>query len=97
MFVTISTYQARVGEEDAIIALHEHWQRTLQPRVEGYLSGVLLRNIENVREFVSIRYFESQEAAEKLANDPEQGAWYQRIVSLTEDGPVTTGYVCEWQ
>jgi heme-degrading monooxygenase HmoA len=97
MFVIISTYQARAGEEDAIIALHEHWQRTLQPRVEGYLSGDLLRNIENIREFVSIRYFESQQAAEGLANDPEQHAWYQRVMSLTEDKPITTRYTCERQ
>lgn len=97
MFVTISTYQVRASDEDAIIALHEHWQNTLQPRAKGYLSGALLRNIENAREFVSIRYFESQEAAEGLANDPDQNAWHQRIVSLTEDKPVTTRYTCEWQ
>ena len=93
MFVTIHKYQARAGEEDAIIALHENWQRTLQPRAEGYLSGSLLRNVENLQEFVSILYFESQEAAEGLANNPEQGAWYQRVVSLTDDMPTTIRYI----
>ena len=97
MFVTISTYRARAGDEDAIIALHEHWQHTLQSRAEGYLSGVLLRNIENAREFVLVRYFESQGAAEGLANDPDQNAWYQRVVSLTEERPVIARYICEWQ
>jgi heme-degrading monooxygenase HmoA len=97
MFVTISRYQVRTGEEDAILALHEHWQLTLQSRAKGYLSGALLRNIENLREFVSIRYFESQEAAEVLANNPEQDAWYQRVVSLTEDKPITIRYTCEWR
>jgi heme-degrading monooxygenase HmoA len=97
MFVTISRYQVRAGEEDAILALHEHWQLALQPRAKGYLSGTLLRDIENLREFVSIRYFESQEAAEALARNPEQNAWYQRVVSLTEVKPVVTNYTCEWQ
>lgn len=94
MFVTISRYQVRAGEEDAILALHEHWQLTLQPRAKGYLSGSLLRSIENPREFVAVWYFESQEAAEVLARDPEQDAWYQRVVSLTEDKPTTTRFTC---
>ena len=28
MFVIVSSYRAKVGEEDAIIALHEDWQRS---------------------------------------------------------------------
>ncbi len=45
MFVTMSTYKAKAGEEDAIIALHEDWQRHQQSRAKGYLSGELLRNV----------------------------------------------------
>ena len=49
MFVIVSTYLARTGEEDAIVALHESWQRTLQPKAAGYISGELLRNATNAR------------------------------------------------
>jgi hypothetical protein len=35
MFVTVSTYRAKAGEEDAIIALHEDWQRNQRPRARG--------------------------------------------------------------
>jgi heme-degrading monooxygenase HmoA len=96
MFVTISMYQARAGEEDAIIALHEDWQRTLRPKAKGYLSGELLRNVENAHEFLSIMRFESQQAAELLVNEPEHNGWYHRLVSLTEGRTVTTRYTCEW-
>lgn len=96
MFVTVSRYQARTGEEDAIIALHEDWQRNQQPRARGYLSGELIRNIRNSREFIALMRFESQEAARWLANDPEQEAWYQRLVSLTEGVPTLTSYKSEW-
>ena len=89
-------YQARAGEEDAIVALHEDWQRTLRPTAEGYLSGELLRNVENVHEFFSIMRFESQQAAEALASDPEQDVWYRRLVSLTEGRAVMARYTCEW-
>jgi antibiotic biosynthesis monooxygenase (ABM) superfamily enzyme len=97
MFVTLSTYQARQGEEDAIIALHEDWQRHQQPHARGYLSGELLRNVMASREFVAIMRFENQEAAQALANDPERKIWYRRLVSLTEGISIRTEYTCEWQ
>jgi heme-degrading monooxygenase HmoA len=96
MFVTVSTYQARAGEEDAIVALYEDWQRNVQPRARGYLSGELLRKAEDSREFIAIMRFESQESVHALANDPEQDAWYRRVVSLTEKAPTLTKYTSEW-
>jgi antibiotic biosynthesis monooxygenase (ABM) superfamily enzyme len=96
MFVTVSMYRAKVGEEDAIIALHEDWQRNMQPRARGYLSGELLRNIDASREFMAIMRFESREFAQTLANDPEQQVWYRRVVSLVENVPVLTEYKSEW-
>jgi heme-degrading monooxygenase HmoA len=97
MFVTVSSYRAKAGEEDALIALHENWQRNQQPRAKGYLSGELLRNIQTPREFVAIMRFENRAFAQELANDPEQNVWYRRVVSLTENVPVLTGYTSEWQ
>ena len=96
MFVTVSTYQARAGEEDAIVALHEDWQRTLQPKAVGYISGELLRNVANACEFIVIKRFESRESAQALANDPKQHAWYRRLVSLVENVPVRAEYNSEW-
>ena len=97
MFVTLSTYQARQGEEDAVIALHEAWQRHQQPHARGYLSGELLRNIEASSQFVAIMRFENQEAAQALENDPERKIWYRRLVSLTEGISIRTEYTSEWQ
>ena len=97
MFVTVSTYKAKAGEEDAIIALHEDWQHRQQPHARSYLSGELLKNVEASREFIAIMWFESQEAAQALTNDPERKVWYQRLVSLTEDTPIHTEHTSEWQ
>lgn len=96
MFVTVSRYLAKIGEEDAIIALHEDWERNQQPKATGYLSGELLRNIRNSREFIAIMRFESQEFAQSLANDPEYKAWYIRLTSLAEGIPTLTECTCEW-
>jgi len=96
MFVTISIYRAKAGEEDAVIALHEDWQHNQQARTQGYLSGELLRNIQTPREFVAIMRFENQALAQALANDPERNAWYRRLVSLVENVPILTEYTREW-
>src|SRR5436309_12666170 len=97
MFVTLSTYQARQGEEDAIIALHEDWQRHQEAQARGYLSGELLRNVDASRQFLAIMRFQSEEAAQALANDPERVTWYRRLVSLAEGISIRTEYTSEWQ
>jgi heme-degrading monooxygenase HmoA len=96
MFVTVSIFRAKAGEEDAVIALHEYWQRNQQARSQGYLSGELLRNTQAPREFVAIMRFESRAFAQALAKDPERYAWYRRLVSLVENLPVLTEYSREW-
>jgi heme-degrading monooxygenase HmoA len=97
IFVIISIYRAKPGEEDAIIALHEDWQRKHGFKAKVYLSWELLRNIEAPREFIVIAHFESEELARAIANDLNQDAWYFRLVSLIEEGPVCTDYRSEWQ
>ncbi len=97
MFVTVFTYRAKAGEEDAIIALHEDWQRNQQLRAKGFLTGELLRNVEDPNEFIAIMHFKDQESAQLLADDLEQNAWYRRVASLTENRPMLTEYTSEWQ
>ena len=97
MFVTVSIYRAKAGEEDAVIALHEYWQRNQQARAQGYLSGELLRNIQSPREFIAIMRFESQQAAQVAVNNPEQATWQRRLVSLTESVSVPIDCNSEWQ
>jgi heme-degrading monooxygenase HmoA len=96
MFVTMSTYRVKAGEEDAIIALHEDWQRNHQHHAKGYHSGELLRNVNDPAEFIAIMRFESLELMQALRNNPEQQSWYQRLVSLTEHLPMPTEYTREW-
>ena len=65
MFVIVSTYRAKIGEEDSIIALHEDWQRKQGLKIKVYLSWELLRNIEAPREFIVITHFESENWLER--------------------------------
>jgi quinol monooxygenase YgiN len=96
MFVTVYTYRARAGEKDAIIALHEDWQRTLRSKVRGYVSGELLTDIRDPQLFVEIARYESEAAARSVAEHPEQIAWCRRLTSLTKAGPACTTYRRAW-
>jgi len=95
-FVTDSKTLEKPGDKDTIISLHEYWHRTMRPRVSGYISGELLRKAEDLREFIAIMRFESQESARALTNDPEHDAWYRRVVSLAENVPMLIEYTSEW-
>ena len=97
MFVTVCTYRAKRGEEDAIIALHEDWQNNQRLRARGYVSGELLNHAIDPQFFIDIARFESEAAARALADDPDQAAWYHRLMSLAESEPIFADYESAWQ
>ena len=97
MFVVVCTYRARKGEEDAIVALHEDWQRTLRGRAVGYLSGELLHSVRDPRAFIAVARYEDEASAQAAAADPEHIAWQRRLASLTEMGLITDECRCAWQ
>jgi hypothetical protein len=97
MFVVVSTYRAKAGEEDAIIALHEDWERNWSAKAKSYISWELLRKDEVPQEFIAITYFMSKELALAAMSDLEQDAWYSRLMSLLEEGPIQTDCTSQWQ
>lgn len=97
MFVIVSTYLAKAGDEDAIIALHEDWQRNYASTVKNHMVWELLRKIEAPREFIAIAHYESEELAKVAENNLAHDEWFCRFVSLIEEGPVHAYCISEWQ
>ena len=97
VYVSVFTYRARVGEEDAVVALHEDWQRNRRPTATGFIAGEVLRAHDDPRTFINVVHFVSEEAARIVARDPDQDAWYRRLVSLCEGEPVFTDCQIAWQ
>jgi len=97
MYVIVCTYRARAGQEDAIIALHESWERDQRLHIHGYLSGELLCVTQDPRVFLDIARYDSATTAQAAASDPENIAWQQRLASLTEEGMLGGEYRCIWQ
>lgn len=96
MFVIVSTYRARAGEEDAIIALHEEWQRSQNINAALYHSWKLLRKIDAPREFISIAQFADEQQAQVATKALEKDSWYGRLVSLIEGGPIQAQCTIAW-
>ncbi len=97
MFVIVSTYRAKVGEEDAIIALHEDWQYCQGMMDKDYLSWELFRKVEAPREFIEIARYENEKLEQVAQNNLQQDAWFYRLMSLIEKGPVHTYCTSEWR
>jgi hypothetical protein len=97
VFVSVTTYQARTGEEDAIIALHEDWGRRRGSSVAHHFSCELLRSIADPRNFITLVHYASKETAQAVIDDFKQDALYSRLVSLIEGDLHCNDYVLEWQ
>jgi hypothetical protein len=96
VFVIVSTYRAKIGEEDAIIALHEDWQRNQSQKSSGYFAWAVLQSNNEPRDFITIAYFSSKEIAQATLDDLKQDVWYFRLVSLLEVKPVATSCTQVW-
>lgn len=96
MFVTMFTFKAQPGNEEAVLDLFKEWQRELMPTSRGFLSSEVLRDASDPSHFVSIARFESEAALRAVADRPAQDAWYRKLVALTEREPIFTDCVLEW-
>ena len=85
MFVIVSLFCVRMGEEYAIIALHEDWQRRQQAKVQGFISGELLRTVKGSREFLAIMHFDNRECAQACMDNPGYQSWYRRVANVCSE------------
>lgn len=88
MFISLSIYQARSGEEDAVLALHEEWQRLTLQNSSGFISGEVLCSTSARGTYVVIVRCESEDAFRRLAAELDRDFWHGRLLSLVEPDPV---------
>ncbi len=92
MYIIVYIYHAKVGEEDAIIALHEDPQHSQNMDDSRYHSWKLLRNDKVPREFLSIAQFANEDLAQEARKALDRNAWYSRLLSLLERRPTRKNY-----
>jgi hypothetical protein len=96
LFIIVSSYRAKAGEEDAVIALHEDWLRTQRQHFPEYLRWELFNKLETPTEFVAVASFANKDVAQAATSKLEQGTWYHRLLSLLETAPVHVSCTRAW-
>lgn len=97
MFVTVYTFHAKPGNEEAVVDLFEEWQHDHLPAAKGFVASELLRDARDPRNFIAVARFESEATLRAVAATPQQDAWYRKLVGLAEREPVFTDCEVEWR
>jgi hypothetical protein len=85
MYGTVFRLQPKIGTEDEVVRLVEQWGRDRGPKVKGFRSSYLY-SLDSGG-MVGVAVFDSKEAYQANAEDPEQDRWYRRLRELLESDP----------
>lgn len=87
MYGTIALTKPKAGREADVVAHFSQWWTERAPNVKGAVAGEVRRNASNPAELIATVTFASKEDYAANAADPEQDAWYRKLVELLEKEP----------
>lgn len=82
----IQVIQGRTDDEQGLRAATDRWLNTVAPGADGWLGATF--GVADDGTFIGVVRFESEEAARRNSERPEQGAWWSETERLFS-GPVT--------
>ncbi|WP_077040243.1 hypothetical protein [Rhodococcus sp. MTM3W5.2] len=82
----IQVVQGKVSDEEGLRRCMDRWAEELQPGATGFLGST--RGMSEDGTFIVVARFESEEAARRNSERPEQGAWWAETERCF-DGPVS--------
>lgn len=88
MFVQV--VQAKTKDKAGVKEMWDRWNREVKPAASGYLGAT--GGVTDDGDLLVIARFESQEAAERNNNIPEQQQWYSEFEKYAEGQPTFTNY-----
>jgi quinol monooxygenase YgiN len=88
MFGTIGHLTPKPGGQEKFRALMDDWERTMRPQIPGNVIQLSGRPKDNPNQVVFIALFQDEETYRNLAANPDQDAWFRKMMELTE-GDVT--------
>ena len=83
MFVQV--FQGRVSDPEAVHAQFDRWVTELAPGADGWLGSTA--GVTDDGMFVALARFESEEAARRNSERPEQGTWWEGLAGLFTEEP----------
>jgi hypothetical protein len=84
MFVQVIT--GHVSDAAAVRAQLDKWVAEIAPSAEGWLGSTA--GVTDDGQLVAVARFESEEAAQRNSDRPEQGAWWDEMAKNFTDEPV---------
>lgn len=81
MFIQVIT--AKVVDEKALLAQVDRWDSDVRPGAEGFLGST--SGITDDGRLIVLARFESEDAARRNSQRPEQGAWWAETEKTLED------------
>jgi quinol monooxygenase YgiN len=88
MYGTIARVCPKPGQESAVAASLEEWDKTQRPIVKGALVGYLFKPDKSPDELVMVAIFADKESYDANAMDPAQDEWYRGFRQHLQADPV---------
>ncbi|WP_068278768.1 hypothetical protein [Aldersonia kunmingensis] len=82
----VQCFHGKVSDSDGLQRCMDRWDRDLRPGASGFLGSTMGMCDDGT--FVALARFESEEAARRNSERPEQGAWWAETERCF-DGPVS--------
>ncbi len=87
MFIQVIT--ARVVDAEALSRQIERWETEVRPGAEGFLGAT--SGVTDDGRLIVLARFESEEAAQRNSDRPEQGQWWAETEKALEDASFQNG------
>jgi hypothetical protein len=87
MFGTIGHARPKPGTEAQLQALTEEWKQTIRPQIPGTFLELMGRPKDRPGEMIFIALAQDEATYRKLADLPDQDAWYRRMAALLDGEP----------
>ena len=85
MYGTVYRMQPKPGKEQEVIQMMQEWERDRAPKIKGAKAGYLYK-LDNGG-YMGVALFDSKEAYQANAADPEQDKFYRKWRELLEADP----------
>jgi hypothetical protein len=86
MQMFVQMIQGRVSDADAVRAQLDKWREEVSPGAVGWLGST--GGVTADGRLVALVRFESEEAAQRNSDRPEQGAWWEGMAACFDGEPV---------
>ncbi len=87
MYGTVAYIRVKSGHQDDLASVMEEWRTQRKPKVKGALDSYVFKMDADSQDWILVALFEDKESYFANANDPEQGAWFERFMEHLKDEP----------